>query len=239
MPNSQLSSKGGWSDGTMLRRIVPLVGAMLATVALLGAAASSASAEPVGLFIAGEKSEEVAKQPKFEAEKYTATVKSTALSEFEFVAQTGKLKCSEFAIPGTISAATSSFKTSQFFWPCKFLGLATTITANGCEFVLHVLNAGPPYVGTTDIVCPAGKAIEFTASSGGTKVCTLQMLPQTGVEGVSFQNTGAGSSRAITVNFKLTTMKYAQVPGMGIPICTAGEYTNGIFSASDSLSATK
>lgn len=232
-------SRYGEGSGRLLpRRIIPLVGAMLASVALLAATASSASAEPVGLFISGSKSEEAAKQPKFEAEKYTATVKSTALTGFQFTAQAGKLNCSEFALPGTLSAASSEYKAQQFFWPCSFLGLATTIASNGCEFKLHVLNAGPPYVGTTDIVCPGGKGIQFAASSSGSTVCTLTLLPQTGVGGVSFENTGTGSARAITVSFNLTTMKYSQ-EGSNPFLCKPGEYTNGVFTASDSLTATK
>lgn len=237
MPDSQYGARH-WNQVLSLRQIVPLLGAMLVCVVLLGAAASNASAEPVGLFIAGAKSEEAAKQPKFEAEKYSATISSKALSSFVFTAEAGKLKCSEFALPGTISGATNQLKFQQIFWPCTFAGFATTITANGCEFVLHVLNAGPPYVGTTDIVCPAGKKLEFTAWASGEKVCTLGLSPQTGVEGVSFENTGAGSARAVNVNFNLTGVKYSQTPGFA-PLCKAGEYTNGTFVVSDSLIATK
>ncbi len=231
-------SQYGEGSGRLLpRRIIPLLGAMLASVALLAAAASSASAEPVGLFIGGEKSEEVAKQPKFEAEKYPATIKSTGLTGFQFVAQVGKLKCSELSLPGTLSGASSEFQSQQFFWPCTMLGLVTTIQSNGCEFKLHVLNAGPPYVGSSDILCPAGQKLEFTSWASGTKVCTISLLPQTGVEGLSFENTGTGSARAVTATFNQTTVKYSQA---GNPkICTAGEYTNGALTVSDSLSATK
>jgi hypothetical protein len=234
--NSQFKHRSG---GLLLRRTIPFVGAMLASVALLSAAASSAAAEPVGLFITGAKSEEKAKQPKFEAEKYTATLDTQTLTNPEFTAQWGALKCSEFALSGTISAATSELKTPQSFWACHFAGIGTTISPNGCEFELNVLNAGPPYVGTTDVVCPEGKALEFVASVSGVTKCTLRILPQTGVEGVSFENTGTGSARAVTVNYNLTGMKYAQVTGTGLGKCTAGEFTNGSFVVSDSLFATK
>jgi hypothetical protein len=223
----------------LLRRIIPLVGAMLASVALLGAAASDAAAEPVGLFIAGSKSEEVAKQPKFEAEKYTATIASKALSTFAFTAQAGTLKCSELRLPGTISAATSELKFAQFFFGCNLFGFATEIRANGCELKVHVLNAGPPYVGTTDVLCPAGKGLEFVAVAAGMTKCTLQITGQTGVVGLSYENTGAGSGRAVTANFNLTGMKYTQIAGTGLGKCTGGEFTNGSFVVSDSLSATK
>jgi len=222
----------------MLRRVAPLAGAMLASLVLL-ATASSASAEPVGFFIAGEKSEEAAKQPKFQAEKYTATITSTALSGFLFTGHSAKVSCSEFSLSGgSIAAATSELQFTQFFWPCKIIGLVATINAHDCQFKLHVLNSGPPYTGATDIVCPSGKPIEFTASSGGVPVCTLSILPQTGVEGISFENTGAGSARAITVNMNMSTVKFTQL-SKSKEVCITGEYNDGIFAASDSLSASK
>jgi hypothetical protein len=238
MPSSETSGRL-WDRRLTLRRIVPLVGAMLTAVVLAGAA--SASAEPVGLFIAGAKSEEAAKQPRFEAEKYTATIKSTSLSAFEFTAQWGKLKCGEMQLNSSISSATNKLKINQIFWPvpCSFFGLPAPISANGCYFELSVLNAGPPYVGATDLVCPAGKALEFSASASGIHKCTLRILPQTGVEGVSYENTGTGSSRAITVNLNLSGMKYTQVEGTGIAKCTGGEFSNGVLTNSNSMFATK
>jgi hypothetical protein len=235
MPDSQYGEGGG---RLLLRRFIPLAGAMLASVALLAATASSASAEPVGFFISGSKSEEVSKQPKFEAEKYTTSFKSKNLTGFQFVATPGKVKCSELNFSGTLSAASSELKPVQFFTACTWLGMATLIHDNGCQFRLHVLNAGPPYVGTSDIVCPAGKALQFILSSEGVPYCTLNLLPQTGIPGVSYENTGAGSARAVTVTFTQTTVKYSQEGG--IPgACPAGEFTNGALNASMSLSATK
>lgn len=236
MPSSETSARP-WNGQLTLRRIVPLAGAMLTAIVLFGAA--NASAEPVGLFIAGSKSEEAAKQPRFEAEKYTATIKSTALSTFEFTAQGGKLKCSELMLPGSISGATKELAFNQVFWPCTLFGWSTTIFANGCHLELNVLNAGPPYVGTTDVVCPAGKGIEFVGSGGGMTKCRLVIPSQNGVEGVSFENTGTGSSRAVTVNFNLTSVKYTQIAGTGLAKCTEGEFSNGIFTVSDSLTASK
>ncbi len=233
---------GYGSGGSMLRRVVPLLGLVLATAALLGATASSAAAAPVGLFIAGEKSEEKAKQPRFEAEKYTATIASKRVTGFNFVGQTVKLKCTEIQLPGTISAATSELKFTQAFSQCILAGLPTTIESNGCEFELNVLNVGPPYAGTTDIVCPTEKGIEFTAWLGpiGTeKGCVLSLLPQTGIEGLSFENTGTGTGRAITANFNLTTVKFTQVGVEGFGTCKTGEYTNGTFTTSVSLTASK
>lgn len=228
---------GERSGRVLSRYIASVAGAALASLALL-ATASSASAEPVGLFVGGVKSEEVAKQPKFEAEKYAATVKSTSLSTFEFVTQEGSLKCSSLAFPGTLSAASSEFKSEQFFSGCSLFGFATTtIQANGCYFKLHTLNAGPPYVGSADLVCSAGQGLKFTAFAFGTPVCTLKLLPKAGAEGISFENTGSGSSRAITAKFNLSAMPYA-LEGAIAP-CKESEHTDGVFTVSDSLSATK
>jgi hypothetical protein len=221
-----------------LRRLVPLAGSMLATVALFGAAASSAAAEPVGFFIAGEKSEEAAKQPKFTAEKYTANVKGSSLSSFVFKSGMGKYTCGKVEYTGTIAAAASALPITSFFTMCRFIGLPSLLQMNGCTWALNTLNAGPPYVGTMDIVCPAGKSIEVSTTPETGFNCTVSIPGQSGLTGVSFENTGSGSSRAVTANINLTEVKHS-TSGTPVELCKPGEYTNGTYTGSASFTATK
>jgi hypothetical protein len=71
-----------------------------------------------------------------------------------------------------------------------------TVTFNGCDYVLHIGNtvAGvEKYGGTTDIVCPEGQQIEihvYTNSSHATTICTIKVPGQTGLAGVTVQNSG-------------------------------------------------
>lgn len=218
------------------RHIVPLVGAVLAAAALLGSTASSASAAPVGFFIGGEKSEEASKQPKFEAEKYSASISATSLTTFVFTAQAGKYQCSNVEYEGTapLAAASSTLPLWSRFLQCTFVNLATELRPNGCGWALNTLNAGPPYVGTMDVVCPAGKAWEIAVSSGGFS-CTLSIPAQKGLEGVSYENTGSGSARAVTMSLNLTGVKYSQAGSKFL--CPTGEYTNGTYTGSASFTA--
>lgn len=228
-----------WGGGQLLKRIGLLAGAMLVGVALLAATASTASAAPVGLFVAGEESEEAAKQPKFEAESYTANLNGIATSSHQFVFSAGKYNCGNASVTGQISSATAELPVFQSFFACTFTGFMATINQNGCQFVWHVDNAGPPYVGSIDIKCPTEKGIEITSWGGGMKICTATIRPQTGLKGVSFANMGAGSGRTITATFNLSGIKYAQVAHIEGGKCTTGEFENGTYTGGISLSANK
>jgi hypothetical protein len=227
-----------WS-GLLLRRLVPIVGAMLAIAATLGTV--SASAAPVGLFVAGEKSEEVAKQPRLEAEKYTATVSGSSTTIPTFTLQGGVLGCQGLTLKESISAATTSLSAPPvFLLTCSLFGFPATIGSNGCEFVLHVDNAGPPYAGSFDLKCPAGKeGLVFWGYGAGTLKCTVTILPQTGLEGVTLENTGTGSSRGITATYNLSNVAYTQTPGTGLGKCAAGEFANGTFTVIEKFTASK
>jgi hypothetical protein len=231
--NSQHSI--GCGNGARPRRIAPLVGAMLASLALLGATASSAAAEPVGLFLAGEKSEEVAKQPRIEAEKYTASITGTGLTNFSFNGQWGAYVCTGVQLFGSASSATKELALTSFFAGCTYKGFGTTIMMNGCTFKLHVLNAGPPYTGSYDVICPPGQGI--VANGGGR--CTLKIPGQTGIEGISLENVGKGSERYIYATFNLTGMTYTQTQGTGLGKCTSGEFTDGTYTGEMKFTATK
>jgi hypothetical protein len=229
-----------WGGGQMLKRIGLLACAMLAGVALLAASASSASAAPVGLFLAGEKSEEKAKQPRFEAESYKANVGGSATGLNQFVFSGGKLNCSTVIISGEIASATAELPVFQSFFTCTFGGVfSPSIFQNGCKFVWHVENAGPPYTGSIDIKCPTEKGIEIVASSGGEKYCTVTIPPQTGLKGMSLANAGTGSGRTIAATFNVTGIKYSQVAYLEGGKCTTGAFENGTYTGGVTLSASK
>jgi Na+-transporting methylmalonyl-CoA/oxaloacetate decarboxylase gamma subunit len=206
----------------------------------MGAVALSAAAEPVGLFLSGEKSAEEAKQPKFGAEKYVATIGGASTSTNTYKLQYGNAECNGVLPTGKLSAASSQLGLQWTYGlPCVFAGFGSPIMQNGCEIVLHVSNAGPPYVGSTDIVCPAGKGIVFTASAAGVTKCTATIFGQTGLEGISFENLGTGSGRSIEATLNLSGIKYTQVAGTGLGKCTAGEFENGTYTGTVKFTASK
>jgi len=210
-----------------------------ATVLVLAISASAAAAVPVGFFIAGEKSEEKEKQPRFEAESYPATVKGTSKGPNLFFVQFGTLECNNVQFAGWIVAASTALTVQPTFASCTFGGLTPTVFVNGCGYVFNVSNVGPGYLGTTNIACAAGKEIELVLFGSGVLKCTIKVPSQTGLSSVYYANMGSGSSRNIATTLKPASIKYSQVAGTGPGKCTAGEFTNGFYSAPVVMSAEK
>jgi hypothetical protein len=215
-----------------LRRLGLVLGAALLGLALLSTVASSASAkEQRAFFLAGEESEEAASKPRFEGElfpTYLATEKST---EFKFGIKQGTLSClGDFT--GQLGSAAPEVTLASFYYifACSTPGgRSLTISANGCENTLTVLNQGPPYVGQWGYKCPPGSYYEFHEGSGSTK-CSLAIPSQTGLTKVNLANTGEGKKRAVNVTLNVTNLKYT-VKGP-LLFCQSGEYENGTITGS-------
>lgn len=216
------------------RRLGAFAGAMLAGLALLGVLAAAGEAKTqVGVFVGGEESAEEAKQPKLEAESYPASLHGTNDTAQVFGTKLGSWSCGTGELNHQQSAATAS----QTLWMSYYLctppiGTMKAINANGCEYVLHVANAGPPYQGSLDLSCPAGKSYELVMTVGG-NTCTIAIPPQTGLEGIDLTNVGSGSTRGVQLAFELTGMSYSLLgPKL---ICQAGSYTNGTYTGTMTL----
>ena len=220
----------------MLKRIGLLAGAILASTALFCVIVASASAkEQRGFFLAGAKSEEVAKQPKFEAESYPTFVFGSQETEHKWGFQGTKIKCPNVDFSGNFSAATSelSLVTYYYFFSCSFsTGGYMTILANGCEDSIHVLNSGPPYVGEFALKCPAGQSYEYTQNFGGGVTCTYVIPAQTSVNTVSLANKGEGKKRGVQAVFNLSGVKYSiKTSSMFTPCApNVGSYENGTYT---------
>jgi hypothetical protein len=223
---------GRWGGGRALKQMALLASAILAGVVLLAATASSASAKAqVGLYLAGEESGEKAKQPRFEAESYPAYIFSSEDKTYEYTVQAGTMKC-----PGGHSGKLSGAASELFLAPtyifsaCTFGGSGNvTITANGCEHIVTVLNQGPPYVGQFGVKCPAGKSYEFHTPN-----CTIAIPAQTGLTGVSYSNTGSGKSRAVQVTINVSGLKYSLKGPFPFGPCS-GTHENGTYTGSMTL----
>ncbi|MGC1853522.1 MAG: hypothetical protein WA687_13915 [Solirubrobacterales bacterium] len=228
-----MSNLADWREWGALERAGLVICSLLAGVLLLGMFSARAhAAEPIGIYVGGEASEEEAKQPKFKAESYPVALTGTGETNHVFTTKLGSWKCAVAEFAGKQPAATAA----QWLWMSYFqcippFGTASIFT-NGCEYILHVANSGPPYTGQLQLACPAGKAYELIFTSGGTS-CTIAFSPQTSSGGVSYANKGAGSNRAITVTFNVTGLKYVL---KGPPlICKAGSYEDGTYTGTMTL----
>lgn len=225
-----------WDGEQMFRRLGLLVGAILASTALFCVITASASAkEQRGFFLTGAKSEEVAKQPKFEAEIYPTYLSGSQETVHKWVFQGAKLTCPEVDFTGKLSSATPelSLVTFYHFSGCFFgSGGFLTILANGCEDTIKALNTGPPYVGEFGLKCPAGKSYELTQNFGGGLTCTYVIPAQTAVNTVSLANKGEGKKRGVQMVFNLSGLKYSiKTSSLETPCApNVGSYENGTYT---------
>ena len=120
-------------------------------------------------------------------------------------------------------------------------GLLVTMKMNGCYYKLHVSNAGPPYVGTTDVVCPTpGTAIEVKLYGNKTEQtedkpkCLYKVGSQSGLTGVGFENTGTGLGRGIVANLNLKGISYTTPVGTAL-LCGTLTGTSGTYSGGSTL----
>jgi len=220
-------------ESSMLKRIGLLAGTILAAFALIGAMASPAAAqEQVGVFLAGEESEEAEAQPRVEAESYPLELvgKSTTAHVFGF-GEIASYNCPSAEFLGDLSGATSELDLAPVypFFSCKLsTGGATTISSNGCEYAVTVDNAGPPYVGEFGLDCPEGFSYELHNQTG----CSIVIPEQAGLDAIDYKNVGAGSERAVQVEFDVSGMTYSIV---GPFFCPKGKYEDGTYTGTMTL----
>jgi hypothetical protein len=90
-----------------------------------------------------------------------------------------------------------------------------------------------------DIVCPANQEItvtsnETTPPNSLTTKCTIHVPPQTGINGITYENVGAGATREVRVKVASTNIKYTHTAGTGLGACTTGVQQNtGSFGGTD------
>jgi subtilisin family serine protease len=185
-----------------------------------------------GLFVAGKESGEEASKPKLEAEKYPAAIGGPQVTQHKFDAG-GNTSCTKAQFSASATAATSSLSVSPALSSCVSLGQNATWNMNSCSYKHNILNSGPPYTATMDIVCSkAGD--EIVIASG---ICTIRIPAQSGLKGIALANSGAGSERAVTATYSITGISYKKVgitcPGNGG--ASTVTYADGAYTGSTTL----
>lgn len=147
-----------------------------------------------------------------------------------FTTVSGTAKCETATYAGTAPKTTFMVPINPTFAGCKAFGLTATVKAEGCYFWAQLKEKGTsPYPATTSIFCPPGKAITINAGSGG---CIVTIGEQTGLTGMTFENTGAEPTH-LTATFALEGIKYTQEG----TACTGGKKTveTGLYKGTTSL----
>ncbi|HWM54872.1 MAG TPA: hypothetical protein VNO20_05745 [Solirubrobacterales bacterium] len=179
-------------------------------------ASNGVRVETLGLYMAGEKSEDKAKQPRIEAESYPVNVagRQDPADKHVLTFHGGRtVKCEEVDFSSGTSAATTQLALGAKYVGCKAtLGgstIAASVTMNSCHFALGVLNAGPAYAGSLGVTCgKEGDGIEVSDS-----ICAYKISPQAGLEGVGLATFGAGAERGIAVDLGVKGISYTRTKG--------------------------
>lgn len=162
-----------------------------------------------GIFITGEESAEESSQPRIEAPSYPeflwgATEPGIAWSLFEKNGLSADCETALFS-GGDIAAATQEVALELLALSnCEFFGEYAAVSMNGCEYVYEIENAGPPYVGSVDIACAAGKKIEIS-----TTACSVKIPAQSAGGSVGYREADAGEGEsAVGFDVAATGLSY-------------------------------
>jgi hypothetical protein len=152
----------------------------------------------------------------------------------------GPVTCTAAALAGTSATGTDTELTlTPTYSGCKdSFGRTVHISVNGCSYRFHATSgSGATYTGDWDVVCAAGKAIEYKITSGGAVVCTVSVGSQSGVGPMHFQNTTSGESTDLQIGFEAANLKSTTVGGFFSCGVSEGAHTEGIYTGASTLSA--
>jgi hypothetical protein len=173
------------------------------------------------------------------AGKYPSTTsgKGTETAD-EFTAFGSAVKCSENEFDGELTEASTALELTPTYKTCAISSLPVTFTNNGCKykFTPKEETAEGQFSSAADVVCPAEKAgLQFDVyashanQTSGTVMCTLTMLPQTGLKSGTLKNSGSNlvleKATIEAVKMKLHRNSFFCPLGSG----TVAETSSGVY----------
>ena len=190
-----------------------ITAALMATVVLTALAAPETSADT----IKSEGGQTVSMSGK---QSTASTLKTTV----------GSGVCKNGSSAATGPSGVTTISLTLGFSNCTCIGIGCAVETNGCTFLGHI---GAGTTGTVDIVCPAGQ--EITAVSAK---CIMHIPPQTGLNSITFSNTGSGATREISLSLNISNIKYMHTKvAEGIGSCTTGTGTTGTLTGTSIATA--
>ncbi len=173
---------------------------------------------------------------EFRAEEYSATLgKELSAEELPktssavLVTDGGTTSCKAVNYVGTLSESATSASVEPRYSGCKLFGLfKATVDANSCKYVFHSTNEEAPLVGSLDVSCNNGDAIEFTTTVTS---CVVSIPAQSGLNGVKYENTGSNRAREVRILPNVEGLKYTESASCSSP----GTRSTGVFKGPGSL----
>lgn len=161
----------------------------------------------------------------FTASTYPANVYGTNMVPHKLKTNLGTIECAPF-LEGQLAAASETLTmTPAYATQCSLGETEIHVKVNGCDYLLHAgeTTGEDTVAGSMDIVCPAGKAIDFEITS--VPICHLTVPGQTGLNALTFTNRTA--AKDVDLDFALEELVYRLDEG-----CPgAGNYNNGSYGA--------
>jgi len=198
----------------MTRNLKALGLALVAVFAMSAVMASAASAESAFKF-------------KSEGTPTKLTGKQHAGNDV-FTTHTGTVSCNEAKYSGEqVGTEVSEVTVTPVYSECKAFGLFNVpVTTNGCVYTFKTgTKTGATYAGSVSIVCPEGKVIEVEAPG-----CTVTVGSQANVGGITFTNIGTTTTREVTLDVNINTLKYEEHrPFFGICSTNTVPTTGGTY----------
>ena len=167
--------------------------------------------------------------PKFHSELTATTITSTADGEGAAAHHVldvggGSLTCSGASFHGAQGEReVESLTLTGEYSGCVYLGQATTVNMNGCDYVIHAN-------GEVDVASKSGKNCATEPIKFSVIGCKIEIGPQSGLKEATYNNIEPEAFEEITVEAHITGVKYTATgalciePGHGL---TNGEYTTG------------
>jgi hypothetical protein len=151
--------------------------------------------------------------PKFEAESYPGFVSSAPAAVAITTSSTDTINCT-MSTEGTLNSSASTVNVVPNIYNCAVWGVKFGIKANDCYFTLNSATSAFPYAtGTLGVGCAkAGSAMTFTVPLIS---CEITIPAQAGVNAVSFEDVGAGSTRTVNTSINAAGLQYTEAKGGG------------------------
>jgi hypothetical protein len=185
----------------------------LSALALLALGAFSAGSAQAGTFTAGQ---------------YPATIIGTNNVPQTITTNLGAIECAP-SFHGVLGAASEEITLAPLYGPCSLGAKEVDVDFNGCDYRIHAGETlgGDKVAGTMDIVCPAGKVIDFKVTS--IPVCHLTIPGQAGLSTLTYTSQTPPSD--VNLDYNLSEIAYTL--DMGCP--GPGVYANGGLTGTTTL----
>lgn len=176
--------------------------------------------------------------PLFKTSEYPATLTGISTGLHPFASHAGAIwKCGfKSSMTGFLNENSSTITLAPTYTECTILETSMTVQVNGCSYLLHAQEAvkelADTFRGTFDIVCPAGKAIEFLWGGG----CTWRFPAQTAVQGFTATVKTAAEPKDVLLKLESKQLTHSE-EGFSFACPNKGTFTDGSLLAEVTLRA--